>query len=199
LLPDDIRNAADVRAMLDAAGIVDGLTRHSQTTGDKPFGLDDPAPAPAPQPMTFRDTVDDGFGEPISLAMLAEESYPANEGTGWGGEAANDIGLRTRNAFSSYLQQAGISNAQIINGIDPNDENFPYVNVAIPGVTETSIVFPAMLTEEQWKTINEKILSERAKGNQITPQMFSNLGIENFMDIQSLRPNPGGGGGGPLD
>ena len=66
-------------------------------------------------------------------------------------------------------------------------------------MTETSIVFPAKLTEQQWKAINETILSERAKGNQITPQMFSNLGIENFMDIQSLRPNAGGGGGGPLD
>lgn len=152
--------------------------------------------------MTFRDTVEDGFGDPISLEMLAEESYPENAGTGMLGglkEPANDIGLRTRNAFSSYLQQAGIPNAQIINGIDPNDEDFPYVNVAIPGVTETSIVFPAMLTPQQWKAINEKILSERAKGNQITPQMFSNLGIENFMDIQSLRPNAGGGGGGPLD
>ena len=199
LLPDDIRNAADVGAMLKASGIVPNLTRHSQTTGDKPFGFDDPAPAPAPSPMTFRDTVDDGFGEPISLEKLAEESYPANEGVGWRGEPANDIGLRTRNAFSSYLQSAGISNAQIINGIDPNDEDFPYINVAIPDVTETSIVFPAMLTEQQWKAINEKILSERAKDNQITPQMFSNLGIENFMDIQSLRPNTGGGGGGSLD
>ena len=203
LLPDDVQQAADVRAMLDASGIVDGLSRHSQTTGENPFGFDAPAPEPAPQPMTFRDTVDDGFGEPISLEMLAEESFPEPEKNA----SPNDIGLATRNAFSSYLQQAGIPNAQIINGVEVIDEGniigygreeLAYVNVAIPGVTETSIVFPAELTPQQWKAINEKILSERAKGNQITPQMFSNLGIENFMDIQSLRPNAGGGGG-PLD
>jgi hypothetical protein len=201
LLPDDIRNAADVGAMLKASGIVPNLTRHSQTTGDKPFGFDDPAPAPAPQPMTFRDTVDDGFGDKISLEMLAEESFPEPDRNA----STNDIGLATRNAFSSYLQQAGIPNAQIINGVEeiPGEyygtNEFAYVNVAIPGVTETSIVFPAELTPQQWKAINEKILSERAKGNQITPQMFSNLGIENFMSIQSFRPNTGAEDDGELD
>ena len=203
LLPDDIRNAADVGAMLKASGIADGLSRHSQTTGENPFGFDAPAPPPAPQPMTFRDTVDDGYGEPISLEMLAEDSFPEPDKNA----SLNDIGLATRNAFSSYLQQAGISNAQIINGVEVINEGnivgygreeLAYVNVAIPGVTETSIVFPAELTPQQWKAINETILSERAKGNQITPQMFSNLGIENFMGIQDFRPNSGDEDG-PLD
>ena len=188
---------------MKASGIADGLSRHSQTTGENPFGFDAPAPPPAPQPMTFRDTVDDGYGEPISLEMLAEDSFPEPDKNA----SLNDIGLATRNAFSSYLQQAGISNAQIINGVEVINEGnivgygreeLAYVNVAIPGVTETSIVFPAELTPQQWKAINETILSERAKGNQITPQMFSNLGIENFMGIQDFRPNSGDEDG-PLD
>ena len=63
ILPDNVRNAADVGAMLKASGITDGLNRHSQTTGEKPFGFDAPAPEPEAQKLTMNDTVDDGFGE----------------------------------------------------------------------------------------------------------------------------------------
>ena len=197
LLPDDIRNAADVEAMLKSSGIVPTLTRHSQTTGEKPFGFDDPAPAPEAQKLTMNDTVDDGFGEKISLINLAEESAPQEQGDKMA------TSLATMNAFDSFLKTAGIADAQATNGVVEiesgsafvRNTDQPYVNLGIPNVMEPAIKFPANLTEAQWLAVNNIIIDERAKGNQITANMFANLGLENFDELQAITT----GGGGPLD
>ena len=60
---------------------------------------------------------------------------------------------------------------------------------------EPAIKFPANLTEAQWLAVNNIIIDERAKGNQITANMFANLGLENFDELQAITT----GGGGPLD
>ena len=193
ILPDDIRNAADVNAMLKASNITDRLTRHSKTTGDRAFGLGDPAPPPEAQKLTMNDTVDDGFGKDITLSRLAEESAPQEQGD----EMATS--LATMNAFDSFLKTAGIGNAQATNGvveiesgsIFPNTDQ-PYVNLGIPNVMEPAIKFPANLTEAQWLAVNNIIIDERANGNQITANMFANLGLENFDKLQTI--TTGGGG-----
>lgn len=197
ILPDNVRNAADVGAMLKASGITDGLNRHSQTTGEKPFGFDAPAPEPEAQKLTMNDTVDDGFGEKISLINLAKESAPQEQGD----ETATS--LATMNAFDSFLKTAGIADAQVTNGVVEiesgsalvRNTDQPYINLGIPNVMEPAIKFPANLTESQWLAINNKIVSERAKGNKITVKMFANLGLENFNELQAITT----GGGGPLD
>jgi|19_taG_2_1085344.scaffolds.fasta_scaffold01221_2 hypothetical protein len=197
ILPDNVRNAADVGAMLKASGITDGLNRHSQTTGEKPFGFDAPAPEPEAQKLTMNDTVDDGFGEEISLINLAKESAPQEQGD----ETATS--LATMNAFDSFLKTAGIADAQATNGVVEiesgsafvSNTDQPYVNLGIPNVMEPAIKFPANLTEAQWLAVNNIIIDERAKGNQITANMFANLGLENFDELQAITT----GGGGPLD
>lgn len=197
ILPDNVRNAADVGAMLKASGITDGLKRHSQTTGEKPFGFDAPAPEPEAQKLTMNDTVDDGFGEKISLINLAKESAPQKQDT----EIATS--LATMNAFDSFLKTAGIADAQATNGVVEiesgrplvRNTDQPYVNLGIPNVMEPAIKFPANLTESQWLAVNNIIIDERANGNQITANMFANLGLENFDELQSITT----GGGGSLD
>jgi len=197
ILPDNVRNAADVGAMLKASGITDGLNRHSQTTGEKPFGFDAPAPEPEAQKLTMNDTVDDGYGEKITLSNLAKESAPQK------GSDETATSLATMNAFDSFLKTAGIANAQATNGVVEiesgsalrRNTDQPYVNLGIPNVMEPAIKFPANLTEAQWLAVNNIIIDERAKGNQITANMFANLGLENFNELQAITT----GGGGPLD
>ena len=197
ILPDNVRNAADVGAMLKASGITDGLNRHSQTTGEKPFGFDAPAPEPEAQKLTMNDTVDDGYGEKITLSNLAKESAPQK------GSDETATSLATMNAFDSFLKTAGIANAQATNGVVEiesgsalrRNTDQPYVNLGIPSVMEPAIKFPANLTEAQWLAVNNIIIDERAKGNQITANMFANLGLENFNELQAITT----GGGGPLD
>ena len=107
------------------------------------------------------------------------------------------------NAFDSLLKTAGIANAQATNGVVEiesgrsytRNTDQPYVNLGIPNVMEPAIKFPANLTEAQWLAVNNIIIDERAKGNQITANMFANLGLENFNELQAITT----GGGGPLD
>ena len=133
----------------------------------------------------------------ISLINLAKESAPQEQGD----ETATS--LATLNAFDSFLKTAGIADAQVTNGVVEiesgsalvRNTDQPYINLGIPNVMEPAIKFPANLTESQWLAINNKIVSERAKGNKITVKMFANLGLENFNELQAITT----GGGGPLD
>lgn len=198
VLPDDIRNAGNIIEMFKSSGIQNGMIRHKMVGRG---GRDEQVPRPEPeaQKLNMNNTVDDGYGADITLGRLAEDLAPQKQ------DNKRNTSLATMNAFNSFLKTAGITNAQVSNGVGEvktgsflgvaKTTDQPYVNLGIPNVMEPAIKFPANLTEAQWLAVNNIIINERAKGNQITANMFAKLGLENFDKLQAITTD----GGGSLD
>ena len=179
VLPDDIRNAGNIAEMLKQTGIQDGMIRHN-VVGRGGRAEQVIRPAAIPTPLQYGDMITDSDGEDASVELVAQYAYPDDPDV-------ESQPLALRNAFSSFFNSVGITNAQILSsaGSDPmvGYDKVGVTSIAIDKVTDGGIILPANINEAQWLALNELLLKQRAAGLKVIAQDLEGF-IPNIMEYQ---------------